>query len=310
MKKEKLSNSKKVFILLLLAYVILVFTLPVNKAVLSHYRISSLALHFIDITYVVPLVLIWITAYYGYSKISQYSSYISGDKDGKQMHKIALGIGVFAFGQPSTNIISSILNAVAQAHIRLIPTSVIIDNYLSLAMAIVAFLLLSSGAAGLVSNIKAVHRYRDIQRFGFGFVIVAAAFCYLMFHNTLPNSLNLSVTSKPIYYLPNWLLLFSLVVPYLFVWFMGGMTVVNIHSYQQNVKGIIYKSSMSYLRAGISLIVVSLIVLQYLTTVSSRLANLKIAPLLLIIYPLIILVSIGYILVALGAKKLQKIEES
>ena len=240
----------------------------------------------------------------------KYSSYISGDKDGKQMHKIALGIGVFAFGQPSTNIISSILNAVAQAHIRLIPTSVIIDNYLSLAMAIVAFLLLSSGAAGLVSNIKAVHRYRDIQRFGFGFVIVAAAFCYLMFHNTLPNSLNLSVTSKPIYYLPNWLLLFSLVVPYLFVWFMGGMTVVNIHSYQQNVKGIIYKSSMSYLRAGISLIVVSLIVLQYLTTVSSRLANLKIAPLLLIIYPLIILVSIGYILVALGAKKLQKIEES
>ena len=309
MKKEKLSNSKKVFILLLLAYIVLVFTLPVNRATLNHYHISSLALRFIDITYVVPLVLIWITAYYGYSKILQYSSFIAGDKDGKQMHKIALGICVLAFGQPANNIVSSILNALAQAHSRLVPTSVIVGNYLSVSVSITAFILLSYGAMGLVNNIKATHKYLDIQIFGFVFCIIAAAFCFLIFHK-LPNSLNLGVSNKPIYYLPDWLLLITLVVPYLFVWFMGGMAVVCIHRYQQNVKGIIYKSSMSYLRLGISLIVGSLVVLQYLTTISAKLASLKITPLLLIIYPLIIVVSIGYILVALGAKKLQKIEES
>jgi len=298
-----------VFAILSATYAVLVLALPVRKLVLEYYHISLLGLRFIELTYLVPQILIWSAAFYGFSKIKEYSKSISKYKDGQEIKYIGFGIGALAIGGPFNAVISTILNAITQYHARLIPTVTIINNYLSVILAIIAVLLIGKGAYGLMASINARTKYRELLILSIIYVIVVGGFCYLVFHK-LPSSLSFGISNKPIYYLPNWLLLFTLVVPYTFVWFIGGYAVLNIRAYQQKVKGIIYKRSMLFLELGITLIIISLVLLQYLTTVSAKLATLKILPLLLIIYPILALVALGYISVAYGAKKLKKIEES
>jgi hypothetical protein len=307
--KEKLAYSYYVFVAILATYIVLVLSLPVNKLVLKHYDISVTGLRFLELTYVLPLAAIWALAYYGYSKIHKYSLTIGKNKEGKQLNRIALGIGVLAFGSPINNIISSTLNSIGQAHIHLIPTFTIINNYLSVGVALASLILIGAGARGLADITKARLSYRSIQIFSLIFIVVASVFCYLVFHK-LPNSLSLGIVSKPNYYLPNWLLLFTLVIPYMFAWYTGGLAVLNVSAYNQKVKGLLYKASMLYVGIGIPLIIFSIILLQYLSFVAAKLATLKIVALLLIAYPLLIIISLGYICVAIGAKKLQKIEET
>lgn len=298
-----------IFAILVAIYAILVLTLPVNKLILAYYHISLVGLRFIELTYIIPQILTWSLALYGFLRITRYAKTIDQYKDGRQMKIIGLGIGIYAFSAPSINIISSVLNAIARNHIHFIPTATIISNYLSLLLPLTAFILIGIGISGLLSSIKARVSYIESLILGFLFVVISSCYSYLVFHK-LPHTLNLGVAAKPIYYLPNWLVLFTLVIPYLFVWFIGGLAILHIRAYKQKVKGVIYKSSLLYFEIGITFIVISYIVLEYLTTVSSKLLTLKLLPLLLIIYPLLALVGFGYLCIALGAKKLQKIEES
>lgn len=296
------------FVVLVAIYAVLVLALPVDHRLLVYYNLSILSLRLIELTYLIPEIIIWSLAYFGFSKILNYSKTIGTYKDGKQMKKLAIGIGIFAFGGPLVADITSILNAIAQKHLHLIPTSTIVGNYLSAAMALSAFLFLAYGARGLVDSIKWRPPYKAIQLFGIIYVVIAAFFSYLIFHK-LPNSLSLGITAKPQYYLPDWLLLTTLVIPYLYLWFIGGMAVLYIRAYRQKIKGLIYKRSLYSLEIGFSILIASHVILQYLTIISSKLITLKLVPLLSIIYPLLIVEALGYIFIAFGAMQLQKIEE-
>ena len=94
-----------------------------------------------------------------------------------------------------------------------------------------------------------------------------------------------------------------------FVWFIGVLAAGDIYAYNHKIKGLVYKNGVGLLALGTAFIIFASILLQYLVTLSARLLQLKLTPILVIIYPLLIVISIGYILVALGAKKLQRIEE-
>jgi hypothetical protein len=286
-----------------------VFSLPINQQVIKQYNLSVSGLRFIQLTTVVPLLLIWATAYYGFTALSRYSRSIRQDKDGIQMAKLAHGIGVLAFGGPIISIVSSVLNSIAQQNSTFLPKSTIINNYLSLLVALIAFLYISRGANGLAATVKSTPSHKSLQMLSLLIITLGSVFCYLIFHN-LPHPLKLGVAPKPTYYLPDWLILVSIVIPYVFVWYSGALGSLNIYGYYRKVRGTIYKSSLIYIASGISFIIFSYIVLQYLTTLSSKLAGLKLNSLLLIVYPLILVIAIGYILIALGAKKLRKIEES
>jgi hypothetical protein len=307
--KNRRNYSLCTFVALLLSYAVLVFSLPINYQVINQYHLSVLGLHFIQLTYVIPLLLIWATAYYSYTALSSYSRSIHQDKDGVQMAKLALGIGVLAFGGPIVSIISSVLKIIAQQNSAFLPKSTIINNYISLLVALVAFLYISKGASGLASTVKSAPSHKSLQIISLLIITLGSIFCYLIFH-TLPHPLKIGVTPIPTYYLPDWLIVGTIIIPYVFIWYCGALGSLNIYGYYRKVRGTIYKSSLIYIASGISFIIFSYIVLQYLTTLSSKLAGLKLNSLLLIIYPLILVIAIGYVLIALGAKKLRKIEES
>jgi hypothetical protein len=66
---------------------------------------------------------------------------------------------------------------------------------------------------------------------------------------------------------------------------------------------------MAYLSYGLLGVIAASIFIQYLTSLSGRLLHWHLSSLLGLIYLLLIIEAVGFVVIALGAKKLQKIEE-
>lgn len=115
--------------------------------------------------------------------------------------------------------------------------------------------------------------------------------------------------SEPTYYLPNWLIILTLAVPYVYVWCVGINAVRNLNIYKNRVKGLVYKRAIDYLAKGIAVIIVLSIFIQLIAVLSAQLNRLNLTPLLAVIYLLLVLYALGYGLVSRGAKRLKQIEE-
>ena len=79
--------------------------------------------------------------------------------------------------------------------------------------------------------------------------------------------------------------------------------------YSRRAPGTLYRKTWNLLAIGIASIIIMQIVIQYTTTLSSQFDEFKLLRLLLTIYVLLAMLSVGYLLIALGAKRLKKIEE-
>ncbi len=307
MKKIKAPYLAYLFVALILTYLVLTLLLSANRQAMVHYHISSLALRILDVTIVLPVAGIWTAAFYGFTKLRQYAELISNNRDGKQMHRLAFGVGILAFCQPTASIISTILNYFSQHHPSFLPTTTIVNNYISLLIPLAAFVVIGEAARGFTDITKQRPSQRQIQLFALLLVLIGAGYCYFVF-NGLPSVRKLALSSSHIYYLPDWVILLTIVVPYIFVWFNGMLASMDIYLYQQKIKGVIYKGGMGLVALGVGFIIISSIVLQYLVTLSGRILELRISAILLIVYPLLVLISAGYIMIAIGAKRLRKIE--
>jgi hypothetical protein len=137
------------------------------------------------------------------------------------------------------------------------------------------------------------------------YLVVAIAYTGLIFKYALLHPAPTSAFN----FLPSWLVFTTVVIPYLYVWYAGFRSVSQIFFYRQHVEGILYKSFLKYLALGFGFVVGTSIVLQFLSGVSSLLTNVSLGPLVAIVYALLIIIASGYVLIARGAKKLEKIEE-
>jgi hypothetical protein len=111
------------------------------------------------------------------------------------------------------------------------------------------------------------------------------------------------------YHLSTLYILLSLVVPYIYMWFIGILSFYEILLYRAKIPGILYRQSWRLLASGVGSLIVISILIQYLTTVSERLTRLSLNWVLMVVYALLILIGVAYILVALGVRNLKKIEE-
>jgi hypothetical protein len=111
------------------------------------------------------------------------------------------------------------------------------------------------------------------------------------------------------YHLPGWLVLLTIILPYLFVWHRGSIAAFEIQWYRKHTKGLLYKRSLKLLAAGVASVIVTQIVFQFFVAVADTVGGLRLGSLLLVIYALLGVMAAGYVMIAMGAKKLQKIEE-
>ncbi len=292
------------FIILTAVYVCFALGLPSNPQTLEKYNITQGQSRLLSLTIVVPLILVWFSALYGFLRFKAYATVIRDSREGKAFNQLANGLMVLAFSLPISASISSYLNYVAHQNTGLTPTATILKNYIALLFALVALFMVAKGAEGLLRTLRSKPVLVHPTYITIGFIMLSNFFTWLIIVRPSSNE-----TGQVIYYLPDWLIITTLAIPYLLVWYMGALAAYRLYLYRDKVKGLIYQQAFTELARGIGVIVASSIFLQLLTTLSARLNRLDLTPILLIIYLLVVFYAVGYGLVARGAKRLKKIEE-
>lgn len=297
-----------IFILLSLVYVGLTFGIPPDSASLKKYDLNTSQIHLLQLTIVVPVVAIWLTAYYGYAKFSRYTSIIKDSAEGTACTYIVKGLLALGLWLPVSSIISSIASYIYHQQPNLTAPAVIISNYINLLIILIAFVLLYKGADSLV---RSTGRPLPNTLKSIGMLILVAEsslFAYLTI--TSPNkSIAVDASTPAAYYLPDWLLVTTIIIPYIIIFYLGLRVVQDIYVYRSYVKGALYKRALRFLAQGIAFVVLSIMALRYFASLTAVFSDSTLKVILLILYLLIFLIAAGYILIALGAKRLQKLEE-
>jgi len=301
-----LQRGKQLYVFcgLVLTYFILTFLLPPNPDALQRYGLTTGQLRALNITVVLPLAAIWTSAYFGYAKLRSYCRLIAESREGAPVVTIANGLMVLSYGLPLTAIITQLLRYAAQLDPSVKGAAAIVTNYVTLLVPLVAFVLISFGARGLTD----LNRQRPSRAIAHMFIILFAllgvGYTYFVLHFAFAKG-----GTAEHYAMPLWLVLLTLVVPYLYAWYLGLVAAFEMYLYHTGLKGVLYRRGWRLFSIGLGAVIVTQIVLQYLTTLSAQLNKLSLTAIMLVVYGLLILMAIGYILVASGAKKLQKIEE-
>lgn len=297
-----------IFIVLSLIYIGLTFGIAPDAASLAKYNLSTSEIQLLRLTLVVPIVIIWIIAYYGYAKFKRYAEIVKDSKEGKAWGNLVSGLLALALWLPLSSNISNIGSYIYHKYPHLTQTSVIITNYLNLIIVLVAFILLYRGANGLVRSVgKPLPP--TLKSAGMAFLAVeSAVFAYLTITNPFRSKAVDNITPAA-YYLPDWLLVLTIIIPYIIIFYLGLRVVQDINLYRKNVQGSLYKAALRLLAEGIGAVVLSIMALRYLTSLTSVFNDATLKIILLIIYVLIFLIGAGYVLIALGSKRLQKLEE-
>lgn len=294
--RSKLFYTYVAFVLLYAAS--FVFNRPI--ATLQRLELSDLEYRLISLSILIPLALIWFAAFYGYNKLRAYTNLIKDSPDGKYVACITTGLMILAIGLPLNSLISASISITIQHNPWFMTAGTIIKNYFSLLFPLVSFLFISRGTQGLTLLSKKLPTYKAVNRFAVIFIVISAVYCCLTMASPIRHTT---------YHLPDWLIVTTIICPYLYTWFLGLSAAYETHLYSRKAPGTLYRSTWNMLASGIACIIIAQVVVQYVGNILLRFNDLKLFRLLLIVYVLLGLLSVGYLLVAVGAKRLQKIEE-
>lgn len=309
-KKRRVSSppSSKLYIagVMILAafYLCLVFIPGPDASTLQHYHLSNSAYRGIILPIIIFLLAIWVASFYGALMASSYTHIIGRSKDGHAFRFISRGLLLLALTLPVSSCLTSVVNLVGRTRSTWLETLTIVNNYINIALMAAALLLIAIGAEKLGALIQNKIKPWPERLWVFIFIVFSSTYGYLLVSQPMHNGF-----VRRVYYLPHWLTLVTMAIPYLYVWYRGLWGAQIMYQYQKNVGGKLYKQALRHLAAGISIVILSSIVARTLTTTSTRLSGLSVGPVLIIIYAFLGLMAVGYILIASGAKKLKKIEE-
>lgn len=296
------------FLFLIIAYIGLTYATPPDAASQQKYQLSDTEIQLLRSTLTIPIVAIWLVAYYGYSKFKRYAETIGKSKESEAWNNLVNGLLLLALYLPISSTVSSLGTYIRYKNPGLTEESVMITNFTNIILLLVSFVLLYKGASKLITRIKTpISSGWEILATG-SVLVASSIFAYLTLSNQYrSNPISSSVPAS--YYLPDWLLIITIVIPYIIVFYLGAMIVKDVHIYRIHEKGSLYKSALKHLANGIGVTVISIMSLRYLASMSSVFNDATLKAILGILYILVFIIAAGYVLIALGAKKLQKIEE-
>ena len=271
-----------------------------NPSTLAEYGVTPLGLRLIYASLILLLALIWLAGYYGYARLERYARLIAKDKDGKAVSQISGGVFFLVMWLPVTSTVSSVLDYAASHNPSIATPVVLFENYLSMAIPFMGFILISLGARKL--SVLTRHHASFAASNILSIFMILVGLVYFQLVSTMPDR-------QSIYHMSIWLILVTLATPYIYMWFSGLRAVYDTYAYQKKATGIVYRSSWSLLSFGLGWLIITSIGLQYLDTLVFYLREMTIYQILAIIYTLLIVVAIGFVLIADGTRKLERIEQ-
>lgn len=302
----KLTSTLKYCGIISVVYVLLVFLLPTNATSVHNYHLTSTAYHLLLFVVVLPLIAIWFGAFYSYARLRQYSEAIADTGEGEDFAKLTKGFTWLAWGSVLTAIITLVMNAGANSHRGLHGASLIITNYVSILVSLISYTYISNGTRSLNERARITISNTGSKRIILSFMLIGVAYCFTTFRYLNLHTLN--ATNNP-YYLQVWLVILTVVVPYLYSWFIGLLAAYEIYLYSKHVGGLLYQRAIRLLSFGVIAIIISSIAVQYLRVTTPRTGHLSLTAVLLVLNVVYIFMGAGYISLSLGTRQLRKIEE-
>lgn len=296
------------FVLCIIGYLLVTVITPPDSAVLTRYDLSPNQARLLGLTVAAPLVIIWLIALFGLNRIRHYAHTIQKHSDGKAFVTLSHGLAVLVLSLPLVALFSAGLNYLTRSNPDIIPTTVIITNYISLAALFIGFYIVRKGAKALSNKAKTRPDSNHYRFWQLCLVVFGLLFAYLALNNPARTTPPEGV-SRAVYYLPDWLIATTIIIPYIIVWYFGMQSAYYLRHYGRHISGVLYRQAISFIANGIAAIILASMLLRFLTSMTEYFHDAGLKILLMVVYVLIIAISVGYILIAIGARKLQKIEE-
>ena len=271
----------------------------------NNYDVSPTVFVLVQLSVVLPVLAIWLTAAYGAVKFKSYSKLIETSPDGRALSLVTTGLILLVIGLISQSVLGAFPRyAVGQPWL---PVVVFMRNHLPLLISITSSILIFVGSYRLVKLVKNSPNYRRNIALALGGYLLAAAWLAQFFYTHLSHTVSGGV---PNFALPGAWPFYTMALPYLLIWGLGVLSVVNIGTYTSNVKGAIYRSALRYLASGLMTVITFAMALQMLTFANSAVLKLSFGAIVALVYLILIVYALGFVLLAMGARRLVRIEAS
>ncbi len=288
-----------------LIYFILSITTPIVSSPLL--KVSSTTITTLRLLIALAYLLTWQMALYAYNRLVNYSLTIEKSQESEGFRLLANSILILVSSLILATFISTInsrLN-ISSHHSSFLT---ILTNYLYVFPFLWAFWSFWKGSESLSSSVD-----NAIPRVWLGVLsAVLVIFTYFWLNLIFTNPLRTSTPSPKIpatYYLSDSMIVLTIVIPSFLAWLLSIGTILNLNNYSQRVKGSIYRRAIQFLNWGIWAVIAGSVFLQGLQSLGNiRLAKLGLAKLVLMICLFLGLQLLGYLFVAIGSKRLNKIE--
>lgn len=273
----------------------------------SPYDFGPLFTIILGLTITVPYYLTWFMGVYAGMTLSVTVPNMAEREDKIAFSRLSTGVFLLTFGLIATSMISSV-RAYFASDAAFVATNTIISNYAYILGPLLGFTFMYSGSKHLRSASSA--RLSSFWTF-VGVVMVAmyaAVYLWLVFTNET-RQFSSTPGVAPSYYLPDFLVVTTIVVPFFASLVLSLLAVVHLTQYYRGVSGLIYKkSAMNFILGSLFVIGGSNLLMTLLSIGTVRLRGLSVPVLLLIIYLFLGLTAFGFLYLALGARKLAIIE--
>jgi hypothetical protein len=300
------SRPIKAYLVLSMIYTFLILILPANRTTMRTYSLTSTDYRLILLAVALPSLVVWLAAFISYGRLNEYSETIKSTTEGRHFKQLAKGTTWLAWSLPISAIVLLSLGAVANQWSGFNSAALIIGNYVSLLLPLIAFTIIGGASRGLVGEARLKLGHVGSRVVMLAFVILGVLYCYLIFRQF--DLTSLGTTNNP-YLLPIWLAVLTITVPYLYAWFVGLLAAYEISVYGKNISGVLYRQAMYFVVLGLVMVIGSLVALQYINGVQPRVGHLVLNYKLPVTTVFRIIGGIGFALITTGALRLKKIEE-
>lgn len=306
-KTKDISKTFYWYLALAIASVLYIVTSLIAPLGPNRFNLTPAKTHVLQLSLLLPIVVIWWIAFYGAERFKNYTSKIKSDKDGRALDTIATGLVILV----ATIILNGLFGVLRSWAVQgnWLAAFTNLSNHLSALGPLIAYSYMFAGSLQLRKLIKKrkISHTRLIVLTTLLVLIAAVYIKTIVSYKYLSSTPDQSRYSS--FYMSGALVFLTIGLPYLIGWGLAIASAINIAEYSNQVKGIVYRSMLLRFVIGTYLVVAFYIIVQMLIAFSTFFAKAGLGTLLLIVYLLIIGYAVGFVLIASGVKKLSRIEK-
>ena len=285
-------------------YCLISLITPHNESV-SKYHISPIAFSLLIVSILLPYLICWLYAISGWLHLKEFTENLPSGTERSGFTRITLGLLVLV----TSLIVPTLIQAAYMylSHNSSSPGWNIFSNYMGILFPLVGSLLMYLGSVQITKHIQPkITRLAKATTVLFPVVLFSIFYIFMIFTNpTRQTSADPSV--MPTYFLPDGMIIATIVVPVITTWLLGLLLVLNLEHYSHYSK-VVDRPALVNFYNGIVILVGVTILSQVLSSLGSgRLNNLGLGLALILIYVLLGIMAFGFGLLAHGAKKLRPV---